>query len=92
VKATIRGRETARWRNRKGELSQNVLAACNFNYEITYVISGWEGSAADARILENALSRPTGLKVPSGNSYTSCDIIKNTFNALIHYFILLFCR
>jgi hypothetical protein len=66
VKATIYGKETARFRDRKGDLSQNVLAACNFNYEITYVLSGWEGSAADARVLQSALSRPSGLQVPSG--------------------------
>ncbi|KAK6118106.1 hypothetical protein DH2020_048155 [Rehmannia glutinosa] len=37
-----------------------------------YVLSGWEGSAADCRILRDAVTRPNGLKVPQGNYYL-CD-------------------
>ncbi|KAK6136630.1 hypothetical protein DH2020_029613 [Rehmannia glutinosa] len=37
-----------------------------------YVLSGWEGSAADCRILRDAVTRPNGLKVPQGNFYL-CD-------------------
>ncbi|KAK3212195.1 hypothetical protein Dsin_016901 [Dipteronia sinensis] len=32
----------------------------------TFVFRGWEGSASDSRVLRDALSRPTGLKVPTG--------------------------
>ncbi|KAL0311986.1 UNVERIFIED_CONTAM: hypothetical protein Sradi_5597900 [Sesamum radiatum] len=38
----------------------------------TYVLSGWEGSAADGRVLRDAVNRPTGLKVPTGKYYL-CD-------------------
>ncbi|KAF8376684.1 hypothetical protein HHK36_031647 [Tetracentron sinense] len=31
-----------------------------------YVLAGWEGSAHDSRILDDALSRPNGLRVPEG--------------------------
>lgn len=31
-----------------------------------YVLSGWEGSAADSRVLRDAVTRPNGLKIPSG--------------------------
>ncbi|KAK4407698.1 hypothetical protein Sango_0350800 [Sesamum angolense] len=33
---------------------------------------GWEGSAADSRVLRDAIHRPHGLRVPSGNYYL-CD-------------------
>lgn len=56
------------YRNRKGFVSQNVLAACNFDLEFMYVLSGWEGSAHDSKILSNALTRNTSrLHVPEGN-------------------------
>ena len=32
-----------------------------------FVLAGWEGSAADSRILQDAISRPNGLRVPKGN-------------------------
>lgn len=32
----------------------------------TYVLAGWEGSAADGRVLRDAISRRNGLRVPSG--------------------------
>jgi hypothetical protein len=41
-------------RNRKGELSQNVLAACTFDMYFCYVLSGMEGSASDSFIYDFA--------------------------------------
>ncbi|KAK6130956.1 hypothetical protein DH2020_035304 [Rehmannia glutinosa] len=38
----------------------------------TFVLSGWEGSAADNRVLRDAVTRPNGLRVPTGNYYL-CD-------------------
>ncbi|KAI0503795.1 hypothetical protein KFK09_014738 [Dendrobium nobile] len=40
-----------RYRNRKGFTSQNVMAAVSFDRQFVYVASGWEGSAADMRVL-----------------------------------------
>ena len=37
--------------------------------QFTYVLAGWEGSAADARVLRDALARPNGLNVPRGEQY-----------------------
>ncbi|XP_073128692.1 uncharacterized protein [Henckelia pumila] len=56
----------ARYRGRKDFPTQNVLAACTFDLRFTYVLPGWEGSAADGRILEDALDREDKLKVPNG--------------------------
>ena len=48
--------EQSRYRNRKGTLSQNVLAVCNFDMQFVYALPGWEGSAHDARVLSDAQS------------------------------------
>jgi hypothetical protein len=44
------------FRGRKG-LTQNVLASCSFDLQFTYVLAGWEGTAADGKIMADALSR-----------------------------------
>jgi hypothetical protein len=54
-----------RYRNRKGTLSQNVLAVCNFDMRFVYVLAGWEGSAHDARVLIDAIAHK-GFKTPAG--------------------------
>ncbi|XVE86098.1 hypothetical protein DITRI_Ditri18aG0009100 [Diplodiscus trichospermus] len=53
-----------RYRNRKGEITTNVLAACSQDMQFIYVLPGWEGSAADGRVLRDAVGRKNGLKVP----------------------------
>ncbi|CAN1121061.1 Putative nuclease HARBI1 [Linum perenne] len=72
VKIRARIVDQPRYRNRKGEVSINVLGVCNPVGEFIYCLAGWEGSAHDARVLRDALSRPNGLKVPTG-SYFLCD-------------------
>jgi hypothetical protein len=57
--------EQARYRNRKGFLSQNVLAVCNFDMQFLYVLAGWEGSAHDGRVLQDAQATK-GFYTPKG--------------------------
>ena len=52
------------YRNCKGFLSQNCLFACDFNLHFTYALTGWEGSASDARVFGDACSR--NLDIPDG--------------------------
>ncbi|KAM7479047.1 hypothetical protein LguiA_027260 [Lonicera macranthoides] len=59
--------EQALFRDRKGNISQNVMAACSFDLKFTHVLSGWEGSAADGRVLLAA--REKDFKVPEGKFY-----------------------
>ncbi len=56
-----------RYRNRKGRTSQNVLAACSLDLQFTYVLSGWEGSAADGSIYQHA--RSTSLYIAPGKYF-----------------------
>ncbi|CAL2260204.1 unnamed protein product [Prunus armeniaca] len=67
IPAIVRGHNVSNYRNRHGNISQNVLAACNFDLEFMYVLSGWEGLAHDSKVLSDALSRRNGLKVPQGH-------------------------
>ncbi|KAL0319841.1 UNVERIFIED_CONTAM: hypothetical protein Sradi_5245600 [Sesamum radiatum] len=64
--------DKGRYRTRKGQVAVNVLGVCNPNMQFIYVLSGWEGSAADSRVLRDAIHRPHGFRVPSGNYYL-CD-------------------
>ncbi|KAK3189405.1 hypothetical protein Dsin_028966 [Dipteronia sinensis] len=65
IPAMITGRDISSYRNRHGIISQNVLATCNFDLEFMYVLSGWEGSARDSKLLTDALTRRrAALKVP----------------------------
>ncbi|XP_021825410.1 uncharacterized protein LOC110766394 [Prunus avium] len=64
IPAMVTGVDVSSYRNRHGTISQNVLAACNFDLEFIYVLSGWEGSAHDSRVLNDALTRRNGLKFP----------------------------
>ncbi|KAL0427366.1 UNVERIFIED_CONTAM: hypothetical protein Slati_2911400 [Sesamum latifolium] len=57
--------EIGRYRTRKGHIAVNVLGSYNTNMQFIYVLTGWEGSAADSRVLHDAITIPNGLKVPT---------------------------
>ena len=42
------------FQNWKGEIIQNILAVCIMNMRFMYMLSGWEGSASDACVFEDA--------------------------------------
>ena len=67
-------RDTPRFRTRKGGIATNILGVCSQDMEFIFVLPGWEGSAADLRVLRDAISRPQGLRVPQGQ-----------FNNLVRY-------
>ncbi|XP_063943220.1 uncharacterized protein LOC108208423 isoform X1 [Daucus carota subsp. sativus] len=64
IKMTVPVEDRPRYRDRKGDISTNVLATCDPDLCFTYVLPGWEGSASDPRVLRDALRRSNGLKVP----------------------------
>ncbi|CAL5340926.1 unnamed protein product [Camellia sinensis] len=61
--------DKARYRSRKGEIATNVLGVCSHDMQFIYVLPGWEGSASDSRVIRDAISRPNGLRVPTGSYY-----------------------
>jgi DDE superfamily endonuclease len=67
IGAWIPQKNQARWRNRIGQISQNVLAACDFKMNFVYVLPGWEGSALDGRVFGDARAR--GFHAPPEKYY-----------------------
>ncbi|OIT28137.1 hypothetical protein A4A49_59151, partial [Nicotiana attenuata] len=55
IPAFVSMEDQPRYRNRKGVLSQNILAVVDFDMNFQYVLAGWEGSASDSRVLRNAI-------------------------------------
>ena len=78
------------FRNRKGRLSQNVLAVCSFDMEFLYVLAGWEGSAHDTRVLHYAVYEK-GFSIPSGKyylgdaGYTNSEIILTPYQGVRYH-------
>ncbi|XP_073029205.1 uncharacterized protein [Primulina eburnea] len=64
--------DKARYRTRKGTIAVNVLGVCDRDMKFIYALTGREGSAADARVLKDALTRDETLKIPRG-CYYLCD-------------------
>ena len=69
IKVNVPATDRPTFRTRKGEITTNVLGVCDTKGDFVYVLAGWEGFAADSRILRDALSRENGLQVPKGISY-----------------------
>ena len=58
-----------RFRGQKDGTTQNVLVAINFDLKFTYILVGWEGSAYDSRVLNDALTRLGVFTIPEGMEY-----------------------
>lgn len=82
----------SRYRNRKGTISQNVLGVCNFDLRFVFIRAGWEGSAHDGRVLQDA--QISGFNTPRGKYwlgkfrviytvYNFCGIIL-VFSRIVH--------
>ena len=69
IKMNVPKIDKARYWTRKGEIATNVLSVCNCNMEFIFVLPSWEGSASDSKVLQDAISRPNGLRVPNGKTY-----------------------
>ena len=64
IPARVPEEQCAAYQNQKGQLSQNVLAACNTDMKFTYILSGWEVSTANGRVFEDAHS--PDFTIPEG--------------------------
>ena len=73
IKVNVPEVDKPRYRTRKGEIATNVLGVCSRNMEFIFVLPGWEGSTSDSKVLRDAISRPNGLRVPTGKNYKCID-------------------
>jgi hypothetical protein len=60
--------DQGRYRNRKQQITTNMLGVVDWNMKFLYVLPGWEGSASDSRVLRDAMSRQDGFVVPKGTT------------------------
>ena len=58
VRASVPPEIQGRFRGRKDGTTQNMLATISFDLKFTYVLAGWEGSAYDSHVLNDAFVRP----------------------------------
>ena len=72
----------------KGFISQSCLLSCLFSLQFFYVLTGWEGSATDAQLWNDAIN--DDLVVPEGKYYLSdagfgaCDQLLLPYQG-VHY-------
>lgn len=85
VLAHVPAKDQTRFRNRKGELSQNVLAACTFDLQFIFVYPGWEGSAADSRVLRAVLDDPEQNFPPIPEGYWNMEGFIAPFQGVRYY-------
>ncbi|XP_025636008.1 protein ALP1-like [Arachis hypogaea] len=76
IKVNVLEADKPRYRNRKGDITTNVLGAVAPDMQFIYVLAGWEGSAADSRVLRDALFC-NGFSVPQAR-----NVIERTFGVL----------
>ncbi len=68
IPLTYRSRlDHARYRTKKKILCINVLACCTFDLRFCYIHAGWEGSANDHRVYEEAVA--ADFRIPQGRFY-----------------------
>ena len=66
VRASVPPEIQERFHGHKNITTQNALAAISFDLKFTYILAGWEGSAHDSRVLNDAFVRPRGFSIPEG--------------------------
>ncbi|MFQ6634671.1 hypothetical protein Gotur_010512, partial [Gossypium turneri] len=69
IKIRVPTVDKPRYQTQKGDIATNMLGVCTPDMQFVYVLPGWEGSVADGRVLQDAISRRNGLKVPHGKGY-----------------------
>ena len=66
VRASMPPEIQGRFRGHKDGTTQNVLAAISFDLKFNYVLAGWEGSAHDSHVLNDAFARLGGFSISDG--------------------------
>src|SRR5882724_9586980 len=81
--------DRACYRNCKGGISQNVLAATTFDMHICYILSGWEGSASNGGVFHDAhvhdLVIPAGKYYLEDAGYPICDALMVPFRGVRYH-------
>nr|KAJ0197218.1 hypothetical protein LSAT_V11C700380120 [Lactuca sativa] len=69
IRASVPQKDEVKYIDRKGYATQNIMVVCDFNMCFTFVWAGWEGTAHDTRIFNEALRRPyLNFPYPTGGT------------------------
>ena len=66
VRASVPLEIQGRFCDHKDGTTQNVLVVISFDLKFPYVLAGWEGSAHDSRVLNDAFAKSRGFSIPEG--------------------------
>jgi len=75
--------ERARYRNRKGGTSQNVLASSTMDMYYCHILAGWEGCTSDSAIFADA--RQHDFVVPEGGYFLGDAGFPSCWELLVPY-------
>ena len=87
--AFVSKEDMSQYWSRKGHISTNLLAACCFSLLFCYLLSGWEGSAADSWVFDNACQ--TDFPIAPGTYYLGdagfplCDALLVPYHGVCYH-------
>jgi hypothetical protein len=70
-------------RDRKGMITQNCLAVCDFDMKFLYIFPGWDGSSSDSAMFYDA--RITDFTVPRNRYYLADAGFPTTTSLIIPF-------
>ena len=69
--------------DRKGRVTQNCLAACDFTQRFVYMFSGWEGSITDSTMFNDACITDLYVPTASGHYYLADAGFPNSISLML---------
>jgi hypothetical protein len=87
--AYVLEKDIVRYRNRHGEITQNVIATCDFDMRFLHIMPGYEGTAADGLLFDRA--RRNGFSLPAGCYYLgdagfpNCDMLLTPYRTVRYH-------
>ena len=76
-------------RDRKGNVTQNVLIVANFDLLYTYALCGWEGSSPDQRVLEDSYNKsfiiPANKFILADAAFTLCPSVLTPYRGVRYH-------
>ncbi|OWZ29885.1 hypothetical protein C343_04921 [Cryptococcus neoformans C23] len=76
--------------NRKGVVTTNFLAICDFNFKFVYLLPGFSGSVHDSRVFREAklhfgLTCPAGCYYLGDLGYPNCDAVLTPYRGILYH-------
>jgi hypothetical protein len=89
IPCVVSASDQTRFIGRKGYPTQNVMAVCDWDMCFTFVLAGWEGTAHDARVFDQALTN-ANLNFPHPPPGINIILYNYFFFILLLIFLILF--